>query len=69
MDGYGLGYLIRWMTKSALDDGLLVQVLQDWTPPYPGLCLYYLRHRHLSASMRAFVYYLRDQAGQLRTGV
>lgn len=68
MDGYGLGYLTRWMTMSALDDGLLVQVLQDWTPPYPGLCLYYPRHRHLSASMRAFVSYLREQALQFRSG-
>ncbi|WEZ85713.1 LysR family transcriptional regulator (plasmid) [Rhizobium sp. 32-5/1] len=62
MDGYGFGYLTRWMVGPAIDAGLLVQVLQEWTPPYPGLCLYYPRHRHLSASMRAFVAYLRDQA-------
>lgn len=67
LDGYGLGYVTRWMANSALEEGLLVQVLQDWTPPYPGLCLYYPRHRHLSASMRAFVSYLREQAKQSRT--
>ncbi|TPP05387.1 LysR family transcriptional regulator [Rhizobium glycinendophyticum] len=62
LDGYGLGYLTRWMARSAIDQGLLVQVLSEWTPPYPGLCLYYPRHRHLSATMRAFVTYLREQA-------
>ena len=62
MDGYGLAYLTRWMAGPALDAGLLVQVLPEWTPPYPGLCLYYPRHRHLSASMRAFVSFLRQQA-------
>lgn len=68
MDGYGLGYLTRWMANAALETGLLIQVLQDWTPPYPGLSLYYPRHRHVSASMRAFVSYLREQAQQQRTG-
>lgn len=63
LDGYGLGYLTRWMATPAIDAGLLVQVLPEWTPPYPGLCLYYPRHRHLSATMRAFVTYLREQAG------
>jgi len=62
MDGYGLAYLTRWMAGPALDAGLLVQVLPDWTPPYPGLCLYYPRHRHLSASMRAFVSFLRQRS-------
>ncbi|KRD31759.1 hypothetical protein ASE36_21875 [Rhizobium sp. Root274] len=66
LDGYGLGYLTRWMAGPALDQGLLVQALPEWTPPYPGLCLYYPRHRHLSATMRAFVTYLREQASHFR---
>lgn len=61
IDGYGFAYLTKWMASSAVRDGLLAQVLTDWTPPYPGLCLYYPRHRHLSASMRAFVDFLRHQ--------
>lgn len=69
MDGYGFGYLTRWMAGPAIDAGLLVHVLEEWTPPYPGLCLYYPRHRHLGASMRAFVAYLRDQAQQHLTRV
>ena len=36
--------------------GRLVQVLTDWTPPYPGVCLYYPRQRLPSAGLRASVW-------------
>ncbi len=55
LEGYGLGYITRWMAGPSLESGELVQVLADWTPPYPGLCLYYPKHRHMSLGMRAFV--------------
>ncbi|OAE49249.1 LysR family transcriptional regulator [Agrobacterium tumefaciens] len=58
-EGYGLAYVTRWMANESLRDGSLRQVLADWTPPYPGLCLYYPRHRHIGAGMRAFLAYLR----------
>ena len=41
--------------------GRLVQVLDDWTPPYPGLCLYYPSRRHMPASLRAFVALVRER--------
>ncbi|WP_429132719.1 LysR family transcriptional regulator [Ensifer sp. 4252] len=66
IDGYGLAYLTKWMAGPALDAGILEQVLEEWTPPYPGLSLYYPRHRHLSASMRAFVSFLREQEAASR---
>lgn len=59
--GYGLAYVTKWMASPALEAGALVELLGEWTPPYPGLHLYYPRHRHLNASMRAFVAFLRDQ--------
>lgn len=63
---YGLAYLTKWMAGPALDAGILEQVLEEWTPPYPGLSLYYPRHRHLSASMRPFVSFLREQEAASR---
>lgn len=57
--GFGLGYITRWMARPALDAGTLTAVLVDWTPAYPGLCLYYPKHRHMSAGMRAFVSFAR----------
>lgn len=59
--GLGLGYVSRSVVESDLARSALVQVLADWTPPYPGLCLYYPRHRHLSAGMRAFVEFARRE--------
>ena len=57
--GLGLGYVTRWSSQTALDAGEVVQVLPEWTPPYPGLSLYYPRHQHLGAGMRALVDFAR----------
>ncbi len=65
LDGIGLAYVTRWMAADALADGKLQQVLDDWTPPYPGVCLYYPRHRHLGSGMRAFLNFLKAE-GSLR---
>jgi DNA-binding transcriptional LysR family regulator len=39
----------------------LQAVLEDWTPPFPGLCLYYSGHRHITAGLRAFIDMLREE--------
>jgi DNA-binding transcriptional LysR family regulator len=41
--------------------GNLQAVLEDWTPPFPGLRLYYPGHRHRTAGLRAFVDMLREE--------
>jgi DNA-binding transcriptional LysR family regulator len=53
--GAGLAYLIEWSVAADLADGRLVRVLEDWTPTFPGLCLYYPGRRHLPAGLRALV--------------
>jgi DNA-binding transcriptional LysR family regulator len=62
LQGVGLAYVSEWSAREALAEGRLVQVLGDWTPPYPGLCLYYPSHRHLAAAMRAFTDMIRELA-------
>jgi DNA-binding transcriptional LysR family regulator len=37
----GLAYLTEWNVAVDLEAGTLVRVLEDWTPPLDGLCLYY----------------------------
>jgi DNA-binding transcriptional LysR family regulator len=32
----------EWDVTDDLRDGRLVQLLADWTPPFPGMCLYYI---------------------------
>jgi DNA-binding transcriptional LysR family regulator len=53
--GVGLAYVIEWSVAADLAAGRLVRVLEDWTPTFPGLCLYYPSRRHLPAGLRALV--------------
>ena len=40
--------------------GRLVAVLQEWSPAYPGLCLYYPSRRNIPARLRAFIDLVRQ---------
>ncbi len=60
--GFGIGYVFLPSVAKDLDDGRLVSLLDDWTPAYPGLAVYYSRHRHMRPGMRAFVSYLRNNS-------
>ncbi|ATB43853.1 LysR family transcriptional regulator [Cystobacter fuscus] len=60
LGGAGLAYVSAWNVDDALKTGRLVQVLGEWTPPEPGVCLYYPAHRHASASLRALVALIRE---------
>lgn len=55
MGGAGLAWVAEWMAEPHVQQKELVKVLEDWSPTFPGLCLYYPPHRHLSAGLRAFV--------------
>jgi DNA-binding transcriptional LysR family regulator len=58
--GLGLAFVSQWWMKDDLPAGRLVQVLSDWTPPYPGLALYYPGRRHVPAGLRALIDLLRN---------
>jgi DNA-binding transcriptional LysR family regulator len=53
--GIGLAYVGEWMVADDIASGRLVEVLTEWTPAYPGYCLYYPGRRHMAASLRAFI--------------
>jgi len=60
----GVGLLLV-TEQTVLDDlaaGRLIQVLDDWTPAYPGLSLYYPGRRHAPAKLRAFIDLVRERA-------
>ena len=58
----GLAFAAEWLVADHVAAGRLERVLTDWTPPFPGLCLYYPGHRHVPAGLRAFIDVMREMA-------
>jgi DNA-binding transcriptional LysR family regulator len=58
--GLGIGFFFEDEVRDLLARGALVQVLADWTPPFPGAFLYYPSRRNPPPALRAFVDYLRE---------
>lgn len=53
--GLGIAYVPESFARSALENGNLVIVLDDWCPPIGGLHLYFPANRHMPPVLRAFV--------------
>lgn len=64
LDGVGLGFFMEQDVRADIEAGRLVRALEDWTPPFAGLCLYYPGRRNPSAALKAFL----DLARELRAG-
>ncbi len=64
--GLGIAYLSEWNVAADLQAGTLVRVLEEWTPPFDGLCLYYSSPRHMPAGLRALIDMIRKQADARR---
>ncbi|MDH7785466.1 DNA-binding transcriptional LysR family regulator [Ochrobactrum sp. 19YEA23] len=64
--GAGLTYLAEPLVARHIAAGRLVAVLEDWTPAYPGPCLYFAGRRHVPARLRALIELVRHLS--TRTG-
>jgi DNA-binding transcriptional LysR family regulator len=62
----GLAYLSEWNVATDLQAGTLIRVLEGWTPPHDGLCLYYPGRRHVPAGLRALIEMIREHAAARR---
>lgn len=60
LDSAGVGYIFEQDILPDIDAGRVIRILEDWTPPYPGLCLYYPGRRNLSAGVRALLELARE---------
>ncbi|RVQ58902.1 LysR family transcriptional regulator [Sinorhizobium medicae] len=61
LDGFGLAYVHEDVVREHLKDRRLVQILGDWTPPFPGYHLYYPSRRHPAPAFTLLVEALRHQ--------
>jgi DNA-binding transcriptional LysR family regulator len=60
--GLGVIHLFEGWLTPALQEGLLVPVLESWWQSFPGPFLYYPGRRHLPAPLRAFVDFIKSEA-------
>src|SRR6201985_2852105 len=65
--GQGLAYLPDVAVADHIQAGRLVAVLEDWSPAFPGLCLYYPSRRNIPARLRAFIDLIRQKASPRKT--
>ena len=61
LQGVGLAYLSEWSVRDHIAAGRLLAVLEDWSPPDPGLCLYYPGRRFVPAGLRALIDLIREK--------
>lgn len=55
LHGMGVSYIPERLCRGHLETGALVSLLDGWSPPYEGLCLYYPGHRLVPPALRAFI--------------
>lgn len=60
LSGLGLGFFMEQSVIEDIEKRRLVRVLEDWTPPFPGLSLYYPGRRNQSAALKAFIGLARE---------
>ncbi|NLR97433.1 LysR family transcriptional regulator [Rhizobium sp. P38BS-XIX] len=60
LDGVGVGYLLEHEVAPYLENGKLVRLLADWTPPFPGFHLYYPSKRQMRPTLSAFLAMVRQ---------
>jgi DNA-binding transcriptional LysR family regulator len=63
VDGLGIAYTIEALAEPFLRSGQLVRVLEDWSPSFEGLFLYYPSHRQVPATLRALIDMIRTGRG------
>jgi DNA-binding transcriptional LysR family regulator len=56
----GIVYTVEALADPFLRSGQLVRVLEDWSPSFEGLFLYYPGHRQVPLALRALIDMLRS---------
>ena len=59
--GAGLCYIAEPAVADHIAAGRLMAVLEDWTPPYRGPCLYFASRRHIPSRLRALIELIRSR--------
>jgi DNA-binding transcriptional LysR family regulator len=60
VDGLGIAYTIEALAEPFLRSSQLVRVLEDWSPAFDGLFLFYPGHRQVPVALRTLIDMLRE---------
>lgn len=66
IDGLALTHMVEPSVRSALAEGRLESVLDDWLPPFDGFYLYYPSRLQVPPKLRAFIEHLRQHIAASR---
>lgn len=64
--GVGLAYLSEMDVADDIAAGRLQVVMENWTPPFDGLCLYFPDGRHVPAGLRALIELIREKRDETK---
>ena len=64
LGGLGLGFVMEDQVVDHIAEGRLVQVLEDWSPPFPGYHLYYPSRRQPTPAFTVLIEALRYRPGR-----
>ena len=67
-EGVGIGYFMEQSVMADIKQERFVRLLEDWTPAFSGLCLYYPGRRNPSAGLKAFLALAREIASAPTSG-
>ena len=59
LEGVGIGYVVEAYITNFIEQGRLVPLLTEWSPPHDSYYLYYASRRQLPTPLKAFAEFLR----------
>lgn len=68
LENVGFGFFMESDVRSDIEEGRLVQVLEEWTPELAPLCLYYPSRRNPPAAFKVFVDLARELSRAAKQG-
>jgi DNA-binding transcriptional LysR family regulator len=64
LDGLGITYMINGYIERFIEEGRLIRLLADWSPPLAGFKLYYPSRRRVPQKLRALIDFIRSAPAQ-----
>lgn len=58
--GLGIAYVPAPVARPYVDTGQLIPILEEWSPPLPGLFIYYPGNRHVPLGLSAFIEVIKE---------